>query len=60
MPKILCLAGAVVAGLVLLIFGLDLSVGFPFNGASAVMDIGLILCALILGYLSWVTLRQCT
>jgi hypothetical protein len=57
MTKVLCIVGAVVAVLLLLIFGLDLGLGVPFHQASIVMDIGLLVCAVILGYLSWVTLR---
>lgn len=60
MPKALCVAGMVVAVLVLLVFGMDVATGFPFNGASTLMDILLILCSLILGYLGWATLRQLT
>ena len=60
MPKVLCIAGLVVAVLLLLVFGSEYSVGFPFSGASVSMDIGLIICSLVLGYLSWVTMRQQT
>jgi threonine/homoserine/homoserine lactone efflux protein len=57
MPKALCIVGAVIAGLLLLIFGLDLGTGFPFHRANLFMDIGTILCALTLAYLSWSTIR---
>jgi hypothetical protein len=60
MPKALCIVGMVVAVLLLLLFGADASVSFPFNGVSMWMDIGMIVCSLILGYLSWATLRQQT
>jgi hypothetical protein len=60
MPKVLCIIGAVVAILLLLFFLADLVLRFPFSGASPVMDIGLIICALILGYLSWHTFREQT
>ena len=54
----MCLVGAVVASLLLLIFGLDLALGFPFHRVSMVMDIGLVICSLALGGLSWLTLRE--
>jgi hypothetical protein len=43
---------------VLIVFGLDLAMGTPFNGASKMMDIGFVICSGILGYLSWTTLRE--
>jgi hypothetical protein len=58
MSKVLCIIGAVVAVLLLLVFGLDAAVSFPFGRNSLVMDIGFLVCALILGYMSWATLRE--
>jgi hypothetical protein len=58
MPKALCLVGAVVAVLLLLVFGLDLALGFPFSRGSLAMDIGMVVCALALGYASWSTLKE--
>ncbi|HYW78284.1 MAG TPA: hypothetical protein VE890_01865 [Thermoguttaceae bacterium] len=58
MSKALCYIGIGVAGLLLLVFGLDLAIGMPFNTDSKVMDIGFVVCALVLGYLSWTTLRE--
>jgi len=58
MPKALCIVGTVVAALLLLAFGLDLAVEFPFRRASLTMDVGCVLCSLILGYVSWMTLRE--
>jgi hypothetical protein len=59
MPKVLCIFGMVVSALMVLIFGLDFAVGFPFRAAyPMVLDMPMILCALGLGYLSWVTLRE--
>jgi hypothetical protein len=61
MPKALCLAGLVVAVLLALIFLLDIILGMPFHRASPwVLDVGVILCAGILGYLSWTTFREQT
>ena len=42
----------------LVFFGIDVVAGFPFNSVSPSMDIGMIVCSLILGYISWATLRQ--
>jgi hypothetical protein len=58
MSKALCLVGGVVAALLLLVFGLDLAIQFPFHRMSPVMDIGVLVSALILGYGSWATLRE--
>ena len=49
MPKALCLVGTVVAVLLLLVFGFDLALRFPFRRVSLTMDIGLVLCSLGLG-----------
>lgn len=58
MPKALCLFGGVVAGLLLLVFGLDLGLKFPFHRVSLTMDIGVLLCSLALGYASWTTFKE--
>lgn len=58
MPKALCILGMVIAVLLLLLFGLDLAMGIPFSGASGMMDIGFLIAAAILGYLSWATFRE--
>jgi hypothetical protein len=49
-----------VAALLALLFGLDLGLGVPFGGKSMSMSIGFIVCAVILGYLSWSTFREQT
>jgi len=58
MPKALSITGMVVAVLLLLIFGLDLGLGFPFKKSSAMMDIGFLVCSAILAYMSWSTYRE--
>lgn len=58
MPKVLCLVGSVVAVLMLLVFGLDLAIGFPFLRKSITMDVGGLVCSLALGYMSWTTLKE--
>ena len=44
--------------LVVLLFGLDLALGFPFGGASKVMDVGFVIAAITLGYAGWSTMRE--
>ena len=61
MPKALCLTGMVIAILVFAIFLLDLVLpaGMAFfSKASITLDIIFVVCALVLGYLSWSTLRE--
>jgi hypothetical protein len=53
MPKALTVSGMVVAGLLLFAFGLDLALRFPFDRASTAMDVAFLVCAAILGYMSW-------
>lgn len=58
MPKALAMLGMVISVLLLLVFGLDMAIGIPFDKINSVMDIGFIVCSLILGYLSWATMRE--
>jgi hypothetical protein len=58
MPKALCLMGIVIAVLVLVVFGLDLAISQPFHRTSLVMDIGLVVCSLLVGVGSWMTFRE--
>ncbi len=58
MPKALSISGMVVAALLVLMFGLDLAVGIPFDHASTAMDISLLICAALLGYMGWNTFRE--
>jgi hypothetical protein len=58
MSRALCLVGTVVTVLLLLVFGLDLALGFPFHRVSPTMDIGMLLCSVALGYASWTTLQE--
>ncbi len=53
MAKAMSIAGMVVAGLLVLVFGLDLALEIPFSGAQKLMDIGFVVSGLILGYMSW-------
>ena len=58
MPKVLCMTGMAIALLILLLFVLDLAVKFPFQRFNTMMDVVFVVCALVLGYLSWATLRE--
>lgn len=58
MPKVFCIVGMVVAGLLAFLFALDAALGFPFGRASLLMDIAFLLCAAGLGFLSWSTFRE--
>lgn len=58
MPKALSISGMVIAALLLILFGMDLAIGVPFRGVSMLMDVGFILCALLLGYLGWSAFRE--
>lgn len=58
MPKALCISGLVVAGLVIILFTADLAVGIPFRRASTMMDVALLASAVLLGLISWFTLRE--
>jgi hypothetical protein len=60
MEKNLCIASMSVAGLLLLLFVLDLAIGIPFGGGSTFMmiDIVGIVAGLLLLYLSWNALRD--
>lgn len=58
MPKFLCVFGMIVAAVMLLLFALDAAIGVPFGKASMLMDIGFVIVAAILGYLSFTTFRE--
>ena len=58
MPKVMTIMGMAVSVILLLLFGLDLAIGQPFGKASKIMDIGFVVCALLLFYISWATKRE--
>jgi hypothetical protein len=58
MAKGLTIMAIVVAILLLLLFGLDLIIGYPFGKASLLMDIAFVFCAIGLGYAAWNTLKD--
>ena len=53
MLKPLALVGLIVSGLVAVLFGADLAAGFPFQRVSVAADVGFLVAALLVGYLSW-------
>ncbi len=59
MEKKMCIGALVVAGVMLLLFLLDLIVGFPFGGGSFVtIDVIGLLASSILGYLAFSAYRD--
>lgn len=58
MPKFLSIFGLVIAGLMFLIFGLDLATGIPFGKVSLAADIGFVISSLLLGFVSWLAYRD--
>lgn len=58
MAKALCMSGMVVAILVALLFTLDLIAKIPFRRASLMMDVSFLICAVVLGLISWMTFRE--
>jgi hypothetical protein len=59
MPKVLTVTGMAVAGLLVLLFGLDLAVQVPFGRpAGAVVEIVFLVAAAALGYMSWNAFRE--
>ncbi|MDG2380137.1 MAG: hypothetical protein P8N76_00545 [Pirellulaceae bacterium] len=58
MGKGMTIGGMVIAVLLLILFLLDLILGFPFKKASITTDILFVICAIGLGFLSWSTLKD--
>lgn len=58
MPKVLAITGMVVAGLLVLMFGLDLAIRVPFGRASLAIDVALLISGGVLGYMAWNTYRE--
>lgn len=58
MSKFFAIMGLIVAIALLLLFGIDLAVGFPFRQISLSMDIGFVVCSLLLAYMCWGTFRE--
>ena len=62
LPKRVVVASMVVAGLVAIASILDLVMGIPFSGSgnTSMMDILFLVCAAIVGYLSWDAFKDLT
>jgi hypothetical protein len=58
MAKAMSIAGMVVAGLLTLVFAADLAIKVPFGRVGPATDIGFLISAVILGYLSWNAFRD--
>jgi hypothetical protein len=58
MPKLFSILALIIGLCLLLVFALDLGMGFPFKKVSVTMDVGFVICALALSYMSWATLRE--
>lgn len=58
MTKTLPLSGMIIAGLIGVIFLADLAAGFPFQRVSIGLDVGFLVSAVIVGYLSWTLLEK--
>lgn len=58
MAKAMSIAGMIVAGLLALVFIADLAVGIPFSRVGLMTDVGFLVSASILGYLSWNAFRD--
>jgi hydrogenase/urease accessory protein HupE len=58
MPKALCILAMAVAGLLVLLFGLDLGLSVPFGRESIAMDVGFVIASVLLGYVGWATWRE--
>lgn len=59
MPKILCIYSLAISGILFLLFFIDMLSGFPFDKAGGMMmNISFLVCTLIVGVFSFLTLRE--
>lgn len=58
MAKAMTIAGMAIAGLIGLVFTLDLALGIPFRRASVVTDVVFVISAGIVGFLAWSAFRE--
>jgi threonine/homoserine/homoserine lactone efflux protein len=58
MAKAMSIAGMVVAGLLFVVFAADLALGIPFGRQQTMTDVGFVVGAAILAYLSWSAFRD--
>jgi threonine/homoserine/homoserine lactone efflux protein len=52
------LFGVATALVLIMLFGLDLAVGVPFQRVSLLMDVTYVFCGAVLAWLSWSCLRD--
>jgi hypothetical protein len=58
MEKWLCWGSLGISGILLILFAVDLILGFPFGGIDWMVDIlGILACALV-GYLAWESFKD--
>lgn len=58
MPKVLSIAGIIVAALMLLLFGMDLAMRVPFGRPNPILETIFLISTLTIGALGWLTLRE--
>jgi hypothetical protein len=58
MAKAMTIAGMAIAGLIGLVFTLDLALGIPFGRASKLTDVVFMISAGIVGFLAWSAFRD--
>ncbi|MDA0659396.1 MAG: hypothetical protein O2931_02500 [Planctomycetota bacterium] len=58
MARGLTIIGMVVAILLLVLFSLDLAIKVPFQRFSILMDVSFVVCAVLVGYMSWSTMKE--
>jgi hypothetical protein len=58
MARAMTIAGMAIAGLIGLVFILDLALGIPFRRISVVTDVVFVVSAGIVGYLAWSAFRD--
>jgi hypothetical protein len=58
MPKALTISAMVIAGLLFVLFALDLAAGIPFGQASMIMDVGVLISSALLGYMGWSVYKE--
>ncbi|MDO4550697.1 MAG: hypothetical protein Q4C96_05545 [Planctomycetia bacterium] len=58
MAKSLCMFGLALAAIILLVFLVDISLGFPFSRYSILMNVIFMAVSLVLAWLSWKTFKE--
>ena len=58
MAKGLTIISMVISVLILVLFALDLAIQIPFRKAYWPLDVVFVICAIGLGYISWITFKE--